>query len=98
MANVVRGEASLVIEGRERVLCLTLGALAEIETGLVCESLSELSKRLSQLSPTDMLIVLRALVRGGGDADLAVRLETVPVSPGEAARAIADAFRLAFED
>ena len=98
MANALRGEASLMIEGRERVLCLTLGALAEIETGLGCQSLSELSRRLSDLSPTDMLTVLRALVRGGGDSDLAERLETVPVSPGEAARAIADAFRLAFED
>lgn len=98
MANAVRGEVSLLIDGQEWVLCLTLGALAEIETGLGCESLGDLSKRLSQLSPTDMLIVLRALVRGGGDAELARRLETVPVSPSEAARAIADAFRLAFEE
>lgn len=42
MANRARGEARLEIEGRERVLCLTLGALAEIETALGCGSMQDL--------------------------------------------------------
>ena len=34
MVNGVRGEAVAMLAGAERRLCLTLGALAEIETGL----------------------------------------------------------------
>ena len=60
--------------------------------------MADLSKRLARLSPADMMIVLRALLRGGGEGDLADRLETVRVSPGACAQAIANAFRLALED
>ena len=35
--NGVRGEAVAVLAGEERRLCLTLGALAEIETALGCQ-------------------------------------------------------------
>ncbi len=34
MANPQRGEIAAVIEGEEKVLCLTLGALAELEARL----------------------------------------------------------------
>ncbi|HEY4585512.1 MAG TPA: GTA-gp10 family protein, partial [Brevundimonas sp.] len=34
IVNGVRGEVTAVLAGAERTLCLTLGALAEIETGL----------------------------------------------------------------
>jgi hypothetical protein len=34
MANPQRGEISAVIEGEAKVLCLTLGALAELEARL----------------------------------------------------------------
>ena len=34
MANPHRGEISALFEGEERVLCLTLGALAELEARL----------------------------------------------------------------
>ncbi|MCG8442231.1 MAG: gene transfer agent family protein, partial [Caulobacterales bacterium] len=37
LVNAPRGETSLVIDGRPRRLCLTLGALAEIETALGVE-------------------------------------------------------------
>jgi hypothetical protein len=31
MANIQRGEISATIDGEEKTLCLTLGALAELE-------------------------------------------------------------------
>ncbi len=38
--------------------------------------------------------VLAALLRGGGEEDAAARLSSADVSPGAAARAVAEAFRL----
>ena len=36
-ANRARGEVVVVLTGRERRLCLTLGALAELETAFAAE-------------------------------------------------------------
>lgn len=88
--NGARGEVSLFVDGVERRICLTLGALAEIETAFGCRSLADLQVRLKQLSATEMMQVLGALLRGGGE-DCAV----VNVSPGSAAKAVAEAFHAA---
>ena len=48
--NGARGEVTLCIDGCEHTLCLTLGALAEIETAFGCSSLSELQARMRRLS------------------------------------------------
>lgn len=92
--NAARGETGLVIGGVERRLCLTLGALAEIETAFGCTRMSELDARMRGLSAADLLIVLAALLRGGGEAEAAESLTASDVSPGAAARAVAEAFRL----
>lgn len=97
MINGARGEVGCVIGGRTARLCLTLGALAEIETGLGCSGLSEIAARLSRLSVGDLLVVLRALLRGGGEDELARTIETLVIDPGEAARAVAAAFLSAHE-
>lgn len=85
--NGVRGETALVIDGVSRRLCLTLGALAEIEAELGCETLAELDTRMRRLSARDLSIVLCALLRGGGE-----EIEPGNVEPGEAAKAVAAAF------
>lgn len=95
MTNGARGEVGCVIGGRTARLCLTLGALAEIETGLGCSGLSEIGVRLSRLSASDLLVVLRALLRGGGEDELARTLETQVIDPAEAARLVAAAFACA---
>ena len=92
--NAARGETGLVIGGVERKLCLTLGALAEIEAAFGCARMSELDARMRALSAADLVVVLAALLRGGGDAQAAERLVEADVSPGAAARAVAEAFRL----
>ncbi len=66
MTNKVRGEVPFTIEGKEYTLCLTLGALAEIEGGLGVESIVKIGERLQQPSVTDFAMILRALLRGGG--------------------------------
>ena len=65
--NGPRGEVTAVLGGVERRLCLTLGALAELETAFGAEAVDALAGRLSRPSARDLLIVLEALLRGGGD-------------------------------
>ena len=88
VANGARGEVVALLAGAERRLCLTLGALAEIETGLGLEGLSGLSAR-------DLMVVLAALLRGGGERALADELDKAGVDPREAAEAVARAFAAA---
>lgn len=75
MANAQRGEVEIAIEGRPYTLCLTLGALAEIEDALGVESSDKLGDRLKGIRMRDMIAILGALLRGGGhelsDADVA---------------------------
>jgi hypothetical protein len=89
--NGIRGEVVVGLAGVERRLCLTLGALAEIETGLGVEGLGGVAERMRALSARDLTVVLAALLRGGGELEAAA--ETV--EPREAAEAIARAFAAA---
>ena len=97
LINQVRGELALSVDGVARRLCLTLGALAEIETALECDSLSELDRRMRALSAADMVTVIRALLIGGGEVEAASRIEDADIAPAEAASAIAEAFRRALD-
>ena len=84
-----------VLAGRERRLCLTLGALAEIEAGLALTGIGELAARMRSPSAVDLTVVLAAVLRGGGEVELAETLSTAPVDPREAAEAVAAAFAAA---
>jgi hypothetical protein len=90
--NGARGETAVVLAGVERRLCLTLGALAEIETALGLESIGSLAERMRALSGRDLLAVLTALLRGGGEGELAANLDRASIDPREAAEAVAKAF------
>ncbi|MDC9823826.1 gene transfer agent family protein [Devosia sp. ZB163] len=70
MPNIQRGEISAVFEGEERVLCLTLGALAELEARLQAGDLVGLSERFSsgRVSARDLTAIIGAGLRGGGNA------------------------------
>ena len=91
-ANGARGEVVAALAGAERRLCLTLGALAEIETALALEGLAGLAERMRSLSARDLTTVLAALLRGGGERALADELDRAGVDPREAAEAVAKAF------
>ncbi|NBW08173.1 MAG: gene transfer agent family protein [Caulobacteraceae bacterium] len=97
-ANGARGEATAWLAGAERTLCLTLGALAEIETALGVTGFGDLAGRMRSLSAADLLAVLAALLRGGGEADLANRLAEAAIDPRAAAEAVARAFAAALPD
>lgn len=68
-ANGRRGEIEAELDGRPRRLCLTLGALAELEAAFAASDLSALVARFStgKLSATDMIRVIGAGLRGAGE-------------------------------
>ncbi len=77
MANLHRGEIEAVFNGRPMTLCLTLGALAELEAAFGEEDMLALANRFAsgRLSARDAVRVLGAGLRGGGqelaDGDVA---------------------------
>jgi hypothetical protein len=77
MANSHRGEISALFDGEEKVLCLTLGALAELEARLGAGDLVGLSERFAggRVSARDLTAIIGAGLRGAGnpisDDDLA---------------------------
>jgi len=68
--NRRRGEIAAMLDGREYRLCLTLGALAELEDAFAAEDLGALVQRFStgRLSARDMTRILAAGLRAGGNA------------------------------
>jgi hypothetical protein len=69
MANRHRGEIDAELGGRRRRLCLTLGALAELEAAFGADDLSALAERFGsgRLSARDALRVIGAGLRGAGE-------------------------------
>lgn len=68
MANRRRGEVDLDLAGTRYTLCLTLGALAELEDTLGAGDLAGLATRFSdgRLAGRDLIALLGAALRGGG--------------------------------
>lgn len=98
LANAARGEVILAIDGAPRRLCLTLGALAQLEAAFDAASLAALAERLGRLTAKDLIIVLAALTGGGGDAMSPAHLADARIDPAAAARAVAQAFERALSD
>lgn len=77
MPNLHRGEVEVALDGSPMTLCLTLGALAELEAAFGEEDMLSLANRFSagRLSARDAIRVLGAGLRGAGhdlaDADVA---------------------------
>jgi hypothetical protein len=68
-ANRRRGEIEAGLDGKAYRLCLTLGALAELEAAYAADDLGALVERFSRgrLSALDMIRVIGAGLRGGGN-------------------------------
>jgi hypothetical protein len=68
MANRIRGEVPLVLGGQRYTLCLTLGALAELEGALRAGDLAGLAGRFAggRVSARDLIALLGVALRGGG--------------------------------
>ena len=68
MANRHRGEIDAELGGRAYRLCLTLGALAELESAYGGEDLLALAQRFEQgrIAASDAIRIIAAGLRGGG--------------------------------
>jgi hypothetical protein len=69
MVNRHRGEIEAELGGGRRRLCLTLGALAELESAFGADDLSALAERFGngRLSARDAVRVIGAGLRGAGE-------------------------------
>ena len=85
--NQARGEIAIEIDGSEHIMCLTLGALAELEARFECQSLRDLQARLKRLTASELLDVLAILMITKPATDALARL-----APAVAAKAVAEAF------
>lgn len=99
-ANRRRGEVEAVIDGERRILCLTLGALAELETAFAADSLAGLAERFAagRLKASDLSRIIAAGLRGGGNlfSDEEVAATAIDGGAAGAARIVADLLGLAF--
>ena len=70
MANRHRGEIAAILDGRQHTLCLTLGALAELEASFGAEDLVALAGRFEsgRLSARDIAKIIGCGLRGAGEA------------------------------
>ncbi len=84
MANPWTGEVALVLDGQTRVLKLTLGALAELEAALDCDTLVALVERFETgaFSSRDVLALIVAGLRGGGWQGTGAELLSVEIEGG----------------
>lgn len=68
MANRHRGEVDICLDGKIYPLCLTLGALAELEDRLMLDNIGELAGRFAggKVRSRDLMIILGTALRAGG--------------------------------
>lgn len=93
MSARLPGDAVIVIDGRERRLRLTLGALAHMEAHIGAGDLGRLFERLKNPGAGDLLHLLHALLIGGGEDATLHLLQTSDIDIAEAGRAIAKALQ-----
>ncbi len=84
MANRRRGEVEAVLGGRRFTLCLTLGALAELESAFGVDDLGALGERLAggRLSARDVMRLIGAGLRGGGTPIGDAEIAAFPIAGG----------------
>ena len=98
--NPWRGEVALSVDGRQRVMRLTLGALAELEARLKSDSLIEMIGRFETgaFRVADLIALLAAGLNGGGwrvsEAELVQA--SIDGGPLAAAQAAARLLKLTF--
>ena len=100
MANRHRGEVTATLDGVDRRLCLTLGALAELETAFSAADLVALAERFESghLKASDLTAILGAALRGGGAevSDAEVARMSIDGGAAAAARIVADLLSATF--
>jgi hypothetical protein len=101
MANRHRGEIAARIDERDWKLCLTLGALAELESAFGADDLGALAEKLGtgRLTARQMTAIIAAGLRGGGHDITETEVSQMHCDGGMAglARIVADLISATFE-
>lgn len=92
MINGIRGEVSIKINNKDYVLCLTLGALAELETAFAINDFSQLSQKFQKLNAKDLLVILAILLKGGQNPIAIEELKEMRIELKEASSKISECF------
>ena len=84
MANRRRGEVALQLGDTRYTLCLTLGALAELEDAFGVQDLMALAERFGtgRLSSRNLLMLLAVALRGGGHPMSDAEVANLPLHEG----------------
>ena len=100
MGNPFRGEVTLGVDGETRVMRLTLGALAALESRLECGSMMEMITRFENgaFNVRDIISLLTAGLNGGGWSVTEAQLMQTQIDGGpmRAAEAAGALLRLTF--
>ncbi len=100
MPNRRRGEVGLELGGERYTLCLTLGALAELEDAFGVADLQALGTRFTEggLSSRDLIKLLGVALRGGGHELSDAMVAALPLECGiePVVQALSDCFLLTF--
>jgi len=100
MPNRRRGEVALQLGETRYTLCLTLGALAELEEAFGVQDLNALAERFGtgRLKSRDLLTLLGVALRGGGHAMSDADVANLPLHDGiePVAAALADLLVMTF--
>ncbi|WP_018264301.1 gene transfer agent family protein [Methylosinus sp. LW4] len=100
MANHKRGEIEATLDGERYRLCLTLGALAELESAHGVGDLVALAERFEgrRLSARDLIRIIGCGLRGGGNemCDEEVARMTVAGGLGDYVKIAADLLSATF--
>lgn len=100
MPNARRGEIEAVLDGRPRVLVLTLGALAELEAAFGAADLMALAERFERgrLSARDAARIVAAGLNGAGESVTLDEVERMRADGGAAgfARMVANLLAATF--
>ncbi len=100
MANERRGEVNVMLGGQAYRMCLTLGALAELEAAFGDEDMMALASRFEsgRLRSEDAIRILGAGLRGAGHDLTDDRVATMPCDRGAAGyvAAVADLLQATF--
>ena len=100
MANRRRGEVEAIVDGRPVTLCLTLGALCELEAAFAVDDLAGLAERFAsgRLAARDVARIFACGMTGGGTPTRDEDVFTMHVDGGLAGivRVVADLLELTF--
>lgn len=85
MVNTYRGEIEAVFDGKAYTLCLTLGALAELETLFAEQDMLSLAMRFEkgQLKAQEAIWIIGAGLRGAGYDIADSEVAHMRLAPGE---------------